>query len=683
MTENPLLKTTQLPLFDQIKPEHIEPAIDQVLAENRARIAALLSSTTTWTWDALITPLEILNDHLQKVWGPVSHLHSVVTSDAFREAYNTCLPKLTAYHTEIEQNEKLYEAFKALAASAEFEQLNAAQKKVITNQLRDFHLAGVDLPAPAKKRYAEIQTRLAELATKLEENILDATQGWTKHCQNKTELSGIPEHVLMAAQTAAEKKGLSGWLFTLEFPCYHPILCYAENRALRQELYTAYTTRASDQGPQAGKFDNSALLAEIMDLRQELSHLLGFANYAELSLATKMVKKPQVVLDFLQNLAAKARSKALAELAELKEFAQQSDGITELQPWDIAYYSEKLCLRDHGISDEILRPYFPEDQVLQGMFTLIEKLYGMRTVEEKNIAAWHPSVRFFSIYDQQNILRGQFYLDLYARSQKRGGAWMDECQIRWQQPDGKVQTPVAYLTCNLTSPTGDLPALLTHDEVTTIFHEFGHGLHHMLTKVDYNSVSGIRGVEWDAVELPSQFMEFFLWEKSVLDFVSHHYQQGNPLPDALLQQLKDAKNFHSGLKVLRQLEFALFDFRLHLTYSAGDGVQKIQQTLDAVRKEVSVFQPPAWNRFQHSFSHVFAGGYAAGYYSYLWAEMLASDAFAKFEETGVLNATTGKEFLTRILEKGGSAPALDLFTNFRGREPSLDPLLHHLGLTQN
>lgn len=680
MTSNPLLSNTELPLFSQIKPEHIEPALDQVLTENRARIADLLTNPAIKTWNDLVPPLEMLEAKLQKVWSPISHLHAVRTSDELRTTYHACLPKLTAYHTEILQNKQLYQAFENLANSAEYEQLNVAQKKVIENHLRDFHLAGVTLPHEAKIRYAEIQTRMAKLTTEFEENVLDATESWTKQILNIEELAGIPQHVLNAAKETAQQKKLNGWVLTLEYPCYLPILSYASNRELRREMYTAYVTRASDQGPLANQFDNSAIMSEIIALRHELSNLLGFANYAEYSLATKMIKQPQQVVAFLNDLVKHAHPQAQQELKELSAFALKEDNLSQLEPWDIPYYSEKLCKQSHGIDDELLRPYFPQNRVLEGMFTLIKQLYGMQVVEEKSIDTWHPEVRFFSIYDREKNLRGQFYLDLYARAHKRGGAWMDDCKQRWVTLDGKVQTPVAFLTCNLTPPEGNQPALLTHDEVITLFHEFGHGLHHMLTKVDYLDVAGIHGVEWDAVEQPSQFMEFFVWEKSVLPFVSGHYQTGEPLPLDWLQRLQNAKNFQTGLRTLRQLEFALFDFHLHLYEKPSLDENFIQNILDQVRRQVTVIPITKWNRFQHSFTHVFSGGYAAGYYSYLWAEMLASDAFAKFEEAGVLNPDIGQEFLTTILEKGGTCNALELFVKFRGRDPNIKALLRHLGL---
>lgn len=682
--KNPLLENTPLPLFSQIRPEHIEPAVNQVLEENRGRIAALVTSLTTTTensisWESLVLPLEVLDNRLQKVWSPINHLHSVLSSEELRKAYHHCIPKITTYQIDLEQNKELYQAFKDLAKSKQFSQLSFAQQKVIKNYLLAFHLSGVSLPDANKQRFREIQKRLAELSTKFEENVLDATQNWFKHVENAEGVIGIPEHILNTAKELAQSKNLSGWVFTLDFPSYHPVLSYAKNRELRKEMYQAYSTRASDQGPDAGKFDNSALMFEILKLRHELSLLLGFNNYAELSLATKMVKNPIRVLKFIEELILHAHPKGKEELEELSKFANKVDGITELHPWDIAFYSERLSQQEFGINDTLLRPYFPEAKVLQGLFQLTEQLYGMRIIKEKNLEVWHTDVSFYSIYDQDNILRGQFYLDLYARPQKKGGAWMDECHQRWLY-DGQLQIPVAYLTCNLTPPSGEDLSLLTHDEVLTIFHEYGHGIHHLLTKIDYLNVSGIRGVEWDAVELPSQLMEFFSWEKAVLHLISEHYETGEPLPHDLLVKLRKAKNFHTGLKTLRQLEFTLFDFNIHLNFSPNLDREQIQNTIDTIRSQIAVLKVPTWNRFSHSFTHIFSGGYAAGYYSYLWAEMLATDAFAKFVESGVIDLKVGKEFLTIILEMGGSVNALELFTRFRGREPTIKPLLDYLGL---
>lgn len=683
-TNNPLLANTNLPLFQQIKPEHIEPALDQVLAENRARIAALLSDTTPKNYDALVLPLETLDNHLHKVWSPVTHLHSVQTSDELRKAYHACIPKITAYVTELEQNESLYNAFQQLAESTEFLNLNKAQQKVIEDQLEDFRLSGVMLPSEQKKRYAEIQTLLAKLTTKFEENVLDATDHWHHHVTSRNELEGLADYVIDEAEKTAKQKNLTGYVLTLEEPCYFAVMSYAKNRELRQIIYTAYCTRASDQGPNAGTYDNLPVMTEILALRHELSLLLGFKNFAELSLARKMVKQPVRVMNFLDELATKAHKTATHEYQELKNFAKSLDNIDELQTWDITYYREKLSKSRFTIDDETLRPYFPVDHVLASLFKLMQKIYKLEISAntENNLELWHPDVKFYNIYDATKTLRGQFYLDLYARPRKRGGAWMDDCLTRFRSANGALQTPVAYLVCNLTPPAANknTPALLSHDEVITLFHEFGHGLHHMLSQIDYLSVSGTNGVEWDAVELPSQLNEFFAWEKPVLHFLSQHHETKQPLSDELIDRMIEARNFHSGLKVARQLEFAIFDFQLHLNFDPQIKTNQIQNTLDTVREKISVTQIPTWNRFPNSFGHIFSGGYAAGYYSYLWAEMLACDAFAKFKEDGVISDKIGQEFLSCILEKGGSEKALDLFVRFRGREPHIDALLEHLGL---
>lgn len=669
---------TQLPAFSDIKAENIQSSLEQILNENRARLTAVLAAKPT-TWQDLIAPLETLDNHLHKFWSPVSHLHAVVSTEELRNAYNACLPLLSAYSTEIEQNTALYQAIHDLKTTS-FKQLDAAQQKVIDDSLRDFHLSGVDLPPAQKQRYAEIQSQLASLTSKFEEHILDATEHWFKHIENLEDLAGLPDYALEMAKAAATTKKLTGWVLTLEQPAYIAVLTYAKNRKLREELYTAYQTRASELGPDAGKYDNSPVMVELLKLKQELSKLLGFNNYAELSLATKMVKKPQDVLNFLRDLAKQIRPTAAIELKQLAEFAAL-DGIEQLQPWDMTYYREKLSEQLFGISDEILRPYFPEPTVLAGLFNFVNKLYGIQITEVKNANIWHPDVRLFEIRDQQNTLRAYFYLDLYARARKRGGAWMDEYCSRWREMNGDLQLPVAYLTCNLTPASDNKPALFTHDEVLTLFHEFGHGLHHMLTQINYLDISGINGVEWDAVELPSQFMEYFVWEKSVLDLISGHWQTGEKLPQDLITRLQASKDFQAGLHFLRQIEFALFDFLLHLN---ADSISKeqIQHTLDEVRKEINVYQPPAWNRFQNSFSHIFAGGYSAGYYSYLWAEVLACDAFLKFKLHDTINFAVGKEFLTNILENGGSAPASELYIRFRGRLPEGKSLLEYYGLAK-
>jgi len=676
---NPLLKMTGLPPFAHIKPEHVEPAIDTLLQQNREQLDKLLLSTTRYSWDNLIQPLEEMDDRLNRVWSPVSHMNSVVNSDELREAYNACLPKLSEYATELGQNEALYRGYKAIAESGEFAKLDTAQQKIIKNALRDFHLSGVDLPADKKQRYKEIQQRLSSLTTKFEENLLDVTHAWHKHITDESQLSGLPESARAMAKQAAAEKELDGWVFTLDFPSYYAVMSYADARELRSEMHEAYVTRASDQGPNAGQWDNSAVMEEILALRHELARLLGFNNYAERSLATKMAESPEQVLSFLHDLAKRSRPEAEKELAELTEFARDEHGLEKLEPWDIGYYSEKLRQHKYAISQEDLKPYFPENRVIPGMFEVVKRLYGINIKEVDGVEVWHKDVRFYEIRDEQDELRGQFYLDLYTRPKKRGGAWMDDCRGRMHYSDGTLQYPVAYLTCNLTPPVGDAPALFTHDEVITLFHEFGHGLHHMLTRVDHIGVSGINGVAWDAVELPSQFMENWCWEREALDLIAGHYQSGEPLPNELYKKMYAAKNFQSGMQMVRQLEFSLFDFRLHREYDPQQG-GRIQEILDQVRNEVAVIKPAPYNRFQHGFSHIFAGGYAAGYYSYKWAEVLSADAFSLFEENGIFDHQTGQRFLGSVLEQGGTYEPMELFVKFRGREPKIDALLRHSGI---
>ncbi|MBL1264857.1 oligopeptidase A [Candidatus Methylomicrobium oryzae] len=675
---NPLLANTELPLFSEIKPEHVVPAIDQLLAEARATVESCLNATTDYSWKNLVEPIENAEDRLGKAWSPVSHMNSVVNSDALREAYNDCLPKLSAYSTEMGQNEALFKAYKSIAESEEYASLDTAQQKIIQNALRDFHLSGIDLDAEKKQRYKEISQELSQLASNFEENVLDATNAWTKLITNELDLTGLPDSALAQARQTAEQNGQEGWMITLQFPSYHAVMTYADNRELRREHYEAYATRASDQGPQAGRWDNSENMEKILALRHEKSRLLGFDNYAELSLAKKMAEKPDEVMNFLEDLADKSWRQARRDLAELRDFARTYHGVGDLQSWDIGYYSEKMRQHFYQLSQEEVKAYFPITKVLPGLFAVVEKLYGLRISEIHDFDTWHPDVRFFEISDQKGELRGRFFIDLYARPKKRGGAWMDDCVGR-KKIDGKVQTPVAYLTCNFTPPTGSDPALLTHDEVTTLFHEFGHGLQHMLTRVDHLGVSGINGVEWDAVELPSQFMENWCWEKDALPLMSGHYQTGEPLPDELLNKMLAAKNFQSGMLMVRQLEFSLFDFRIHRDYDPKKG-GRIYETLSQVREQVAVVIPPAFNRFAHSFGHIFAGGYAAGYYSYKWAEVLSSDAFSLFEEKGIFDPATGNAFLTNILEKGGSEDAMELFVKFRGRKPTIDALLRHNGI---
>ena len=676
---NPLLEMTGLPPFSKIKPKDVEPAIDSLLKQNREQLQHLLSDTAQYSWDNLIQPLEEMDDRLDRVWSPVSHMNSVVNSDELREAYNACLPKLSDYGTELGQNEQLYRAYKNIADSSEYEQLDAAQKKIIDNALRDFHLSGVDLPADKKQRYKEIQQRLSSLTTRFEENLLDATHAWHKQITDESQLAGLPESARAMARQAAGDKQLDGWVFTLDFPSYYAIMSYADDRDLRSEMHEAYVTRASNQGPNAGQWDNSEVMEEILALRHELAGLLGFANYAERSLATKMAESPDQVLSFLHDLARRVKPVAEQDLEELAVFAREQHRLDKLEPWDIAYYSEKLRQYKYAISQEDLKPYFPESRVIPGMFEVVKRLYGIEITETDDVDTWHPNVRFYEIRDVQNNLRGQFYLDLYARAKKRGGAWMDDCRGRLRHHNGDLQTPVAYLTCNLTPPIGDDPALFTHDEVITLFHEFGHGLHHMLTQVDHIGVSGINGVAWDAVELPSQFMENWCWERDALDIITGHYQTGEPLPEDLYLKMYAAKNFQAGLRMVRQLEFSLFDFRLHLEYDPVQG-GRIQQILDQVRDEVTVVKPAPYNRFQHGFAHIFAGGYAAGYYSYMWAEVLSADAFSLFEENGIFDRPTGTRFLNSVLEQGGTREPMELFVSFRGREPEIDALLRHNGI---
>ena len=679
MSENPLLTMTGLPPFSRISAEHVEPAIDTLLAENRKAVEALLAATEDYTWDNLIQPLEDMDDRLSRLWSPISHMNSVVNSEALRAAYNACLPKLSEYGTEMGQNVRLYQAYKAIRDSKQYEQLDTAQKKVIDNALRDFHLSGVDLPDDKKARFKKIQQQLSQLTTKFEENVLDATQGWTKHIDDETRLAGLPESARAMAKQAAAQKQLNGWLFTLDFPSYFAVMTYADDRELRSEMHQAYVTRASDQGPNAGKWDNSELMEEILALRHELAQLLGYQTYAERSLVTKMADTPERVLGFLHDLAKRSKPVADKELHELEAFAHNEHGVAKLEPWDIGYYSEKLRQHTYAISQEELKPYFPETSVIPGMFEVVKRLYGMRIQVVDSVDVWHPDVRFYEIRDEQGTLRGEFYLDLYARENKRGGAWMDDCIGRKRNADNSIQTPVAYLTCNLTPPIGDDPALFTHDEVITLFHEFGHGLHHMLTRIDHVGVSGINGVAWDAVELPSQFMENWCWEKEALDLIAEHYQTGEDIPEEMYHKMYAAKNFQAGMQMVRQLEFSLFDFRMHHEYVPGKGAH-IQQILDEVRQEVAVIKPAPYNRFQHGFTHIFAGGYAAGYYSYKWAEVLSADAFSLFEEEGIFNHQTGLRFLHAVLEQGGTREPMDLFVEFRGREPEIDALLRHSGI---
>jgi len=678
-SNNPLLDFSSLPRFEGIKPEHIEVGLDQVLAQNRAQIEKVASSGQTATWESFIQPLEDTDEKLDRFWSPVSHLHAVMDSDAMRKAYEACLPKLSDYSTEVSQDKRLFDGYQAVANSDEFTELSQAQKKIIENALRDFRLSGVDLEPEAKQRFKEISQELTQLTNKFEQNILDATNAWSMHVTDEKKLVGLPESALAVARQTAEQEELPGWKFTLHAPSFIPFMTYADNVQARREFYEAYTTRASDQGPHAWQWDNSDLMLQILRLRKEEAALIGFENYAEYSMATKMARDAAQAEEFLLELIPKSKPAAEKEIAELRTFAKEKFSVENLESWDLAYYSEKLRQQRYDFTQEDVRPYFPVDKVLRGMFEVVGRLFGISVQAADNVQQWHKDVQFFDIKDESSALRGQFYVDLYARPHKRGGAWMADCISRKRISDGKVQTPVAFLTCNFTPPVGDKPALLTHDEVTTLFHEFGHGLHHMLTRIDYVSVAGISGVAWDAVELPSQFLENWCWEREALDIISGHVDTGEPLPDELLTKMRAAKNFQAAMQMVRQLEFSIFDLRLHSGFDADDDMS-IQQLLDSVRDEVAVVKPPAFNRFQHSFSHIFAGGYAAGYYSYKWAEVLSADAFSKFEEDGIFNADTGRSFLGNILEKGGSQEPMELFVAFRGREPTVDALLRHSGL---
>jgi oligopeptidase A len=702
---NPLLDFSGLPRFAEIKPAHVAPAIEQLLADNRALIARLLNDSALPTWKNFVAPMEDANERVSRAWGPVGHLNAVMNSPELREAYNATLPVITQYYAELGQNLALFDKFKALRNSPEFEGLSAARKKIIENELRDFRLGGAELPDAQKARYLQIQERLAELSSRFSDNLLDATNDYTLVIENKNELSGLPDDVLQAAQEAAQEVGKSGWLFTLKAPSYMPIMQYADNRSLREKMYLAYGTRASEFGKT--EWDNTALMDEIVKLRGEEAQLLGFANYGELSLASKMASSPQQVVEFMRELSQRARPFAEKDLSELREFARAELEISDpstplitsdlaavigqpsrmasssirtgLQSWDVGYASEKLREQRYAFSEQEVKQYFPEDAVLPGMFKLIETLYGLQ-IKAASAPAWHDDVRFFDIRNQQGQLVGQFYLDLYARNSKRGGAWMDDAITRRRLTSG-IQTPVAYLNCNFSAPIGGKPAVFTHDEVITLFHEFGHGLHHLLTEVEDLGVSGINGVEWDAVELPSQFMENFCWEWDVVHGMTRHVDTQEKLPRALFDKMLAAKNFQSGLQTLRQIEFSLFDMLMHSNFETG-GAKSILDLLDEVRAEVAVLIPPAFHRFPHSFSHIFSGGYAAGYYSYKWAEVLSADAYSLFEENGVLNPVVGARFRSEILAMGGSRGAMQSFAAFRGREPNLEALLRHNGLLE-
>lgn len=678
---NPLLDFSGLPRFAEVQPEHVTPALEQLLQHNREVVARLLADSAQPTWENFILPLDDANEQVSRAWGQVGHLNAVMNSPELREVYNANLPKITQYYAELGQNQALYAKYKALRASTEFEKLSATRKKIIENELRDFRLSGAELEEDKKARFLEIQEEMSTLCSRFSDNLLDATNDYSHVVESSAELSGMPADDVQAAADAAQAAGKSGWLFTLKAPSYMAVMQYADNRDLRAKIYEAYGKRASEFGNP--EWDNTALISQILRLRAEEARLLGYATYAELSLASKMANTPQQILQFLRELAQRARPFAEKDLAELQEFARTKLGLADLQPWDVAYASEKLREQRYAFSEQELKQYFPEDVVLSGMFKVVESLYGL-SMRLSSAPVWHETVRFFDVHDGDGKLVGQFYVDLYARSSKRGGAWMDDAITRRRIAPGMhipagIQTPVAYLNCNFAPPVGGKPALFTHDEVITLFHEFGHGLHHLLTEVEDLGVSGINGVEWDAVELPSQFMENFCWEWDVLSGMTRHVDSGVKLPRALFDKMLAAKNFQVGMQTLRQIEFSIFDMRVHSDFDAY-GSKTVMQLLDEVRQEVAVLIPPAYNRFPHSFSHIFSGGYAAGYYSYKWAEVLSADAYSLFEEHGILNAEIGRRFRKEVLASGGSRDAMQSFVAFRGREPSIDALLRHSGL---
>lgn len=686
LANNPLLHFSGLPKFDEVKAEHVSPAVDYLLTEARKTIEALAVLEGAVTWQNFASKLENLEERLSRAWSQVGHINAVVNSPELREAYNENLSKLTDFYADLGQDERLYAKFRALRNSSEFETLTIAQKKIVENELRDFRLGGAELPLAQKARFKAIQEELSKLSSKFEENVLDATNEYALYIDDASKLKGIPEDVLQAAAEAAKAESdtdtkAGGWKFTLHFPSYLPVLQYADDRELRETLYRAYATRASELGKldETGKpkWDNTPVIAEILKLRLEAAQLLGFKNYAELSVATKMADSAQHVKDFLEDLAVKAKPFALKDKAELEEYATKL-AIADCQAWDVAYVSEKLREEKYAFSDLEVKQYFPEAKVLAGLFKVVETIFGVQ-VKQSQAPVWHETASFYDITDHAGALIGQFYLDLYARNNKRGGAWMDEAITR-RKSVGGITTPVAYLTCNFSAPVGDKPALFTHDEVLTMFHEFGHGLHHMLTKVDDYGVSGIKGVEWDAVELPSQLMENFCWEWEVLRHMTAHVDTGEQLPRALFDKMVAAKNFQAGMQTVRQIEFSLFDIRLHSEFDPH-GTATALDLIEAVRDEVAVVRPPKWNRFPNNFTHVFSGGYAAGYYSYKWAEVLSADAYSMFEEDGVLSRETGQRYWQEILAQGGSRSAMESFSAFRGREPSIDALLRHSGMT--
>jgi oligopeptidase A len=675
LTANPLLDFSGLPRFAEIVPEHVGPAVDALIADARATIERVATLAEPPSWDNFVPPLSDTLDRLGRSWGQVAHLNAVANTPSLREAHNANLPKVTSFHTELGQDERLFSRYRALAEAPGFASLDPARRKLIENTLRDFRLSGAELPADSKARFKAIEEELSQLSSRFEDNVLDATNNYGLFIDDAAKLSGIPADVQEAAKKAAEEEKKPGWKLTLRAPCYQPVMQYADDRSLRETLYRAYATRASEFG--SADWDNSALIDRIVVLRRESAALLGYKSYAEVSLVPKMARDPTEVLAFLRDLGARAKPFAERDMAELRAFARDRLGLSELAAWDIPYASDKLRQERYSFSDQEVKAYFPEDRVLAGMFRVVEAIFGV-TIRPSSAPVWHPSVRFFDVLDREGTLVGQFYLDLYARAAKRGGAWMDNA-INRRRSGAKLQHPVAYLTCNLSAPVSDRPALFTHDEVTTLFHEFGHGLNLLLTQVDVPGVSGLEGVEWDAVELPSQFMENFCWEWDVLKHMSAHLDTGEPLPRPLFDKMLAARNFQSGMQTVRQLEMALFDMHLHHDFDANAG--SVLELVETIRREVAVVPRPAEDRsLPHGFSHIFAGGYAAGYYSYKWAEVLSADAYSLFEEQGVLSPEAGRRFRDEVLARGGSRPALESFIAFRGRAPQIEALLRHNGM---
>lgn len=668
-----------MPQFTSLNVAQIRDDLTILLESNIALIDRLLSQKEPFNWANLMAPIEDLEDKLSKFWSPIGHLNGVMNTEILRDAYESCLPLLSEYSTKLSHNKKFYEAIQSIADSDAYNTLNDAQKKIIQNSLRDFKLSGVSLAEDKKKQFAKISKTLSELHNKFENNILDATKAWTKHITDETVLSGIPTMMQDQFARAAKEHQLSGWLITLEMPTYFSIITYADSRELRYEIYEAYVTRASDQGPTAGQWDNTEVMHDILRNRLELAKLLGFTHYAQKSLATKMVHESQEVLNFLNQLVEASLPQAHQEFLRLKGFAKDSLGLNDFYAWDVSYASEKLRQQQYAVSQEELRPYFPQKQVMSGLFEIVEKLFGVTVELLSGVDVWHPDVQAYALYDKQKNLIAAVYFDLYARTNKRGGAWMDDAQVRRRLANGDIQLPIAYVTCNFNGPVGDIPALFQHDDVVTLFHEFGHALQHMLTQVDYAEVSGINGVPWDAVEVASQFLENWAWQRECLQFLSKHYKTGESLPNELFEKMNRARNFQSAMMMMRQLEFALFDFELHVLFDPHEKDQ-IQHILDRVRQRVTVVPVASFNRFQHGFSHIFAGGYGAGYYSYKWAEVMASDAFELFLEEGIFNKAISERFKETFLECGGVDEPADLFKEFRGREPRIEALLKQTGV---